>query len=791
MCKKVPNQIALAKFSSPSVYEPSEISTRPSATVSQKQPESAEKVVEVVKIRSSETKPGQIVDKAERNNAKSSESAVVLNGETNSRPKSSRNKKQSTDPTTLTKVSSSSVSPFPAMVSIPRNVLKQQDTAENEVETFFKKLPNSKVDHEELFDRLKSLIGAESFAVLKSMFQKSVLKSEKKKPVENSSKTSSTESTTKKKPKYMNEVQRLMIDVEDSFIGKDVTKIKQSKERLRLPKPNLNDTSSDAYDVQKRRSSESERSSVFRSSTIEKSSPMENDIDYDTNCSDGSTDGSDLILANLKRKKIRKISYSSENTTTSSESPGKSEDCDDLNLSKKQGTKCLPVTSESDDSSNSQKLQSSSDKAHIEQEKTSPTELELTHMKSAYVRLERLNIETLGLRSFHDEVMLMEENSSDSSEPRLVIDENPPEEVNEDIKPIISTMSTQFPTNFDFSQVIVIDDDEDEFIKSCKIPEPEKQFKLLNNLSFLKSTESSQVLYRCIASCDFHCSDINILKFHIERHVLIKFTGYCKICKIHIHKNISSLKDEVDHLEWHVNNEEDVMIASTKIKRRQSAAEKSPRRKIQRFSSTDTSGSPSSTSKSQMSTTLTKVIAEMPVFTMTNEIIDLDELDQIAETPCEVEKENNNNSTTVNEIEEAKARQESSPPPMNGLRIRLLPGDQLSGKITPKKIQLQPQQQEHNPQLFSLLTSPPKPHFLVPNANIQHLKIGNNPTSISAQNVFLGRVISVEGSMLPPPLRSQQVQPQIVRRFTLARNNEPIVQHIRPWLACFERDNKR
>jgi hypothetical protein len=138
------------------------------------------------------------------------------------------------------------------------------------------------------------------------------------------------------------------------------------------------------------------------------------------------------------------------------------------------------------------------------------------------------------------------------------------DDVNLDVKPNILALAP-FSRPFDFTQIVLIDDDEESFINANK---PSKDYKFVNNLSFSKSSSSSEITYRCIPACAFKCSVLDKFKYHIERHVMIKLTGFCQICEKHVNKNISSLKEEVDHLEWHILNGNVVMPDPKPMKKR-------------------------------------------------------------------------------------------------------------------------------------------------------------------------------------------------------------------------------
>lgn len=776
---------------------------------------------------------------------------------------------------------------------------------EDEIAKFFRALPScSHGDSKTTLNRMKSLIGEESFKALESLFQP---QDSPEPQMRNSKMRARSFSCHSKSRSCRNEVEKLLIDVADSFIGEDVTKICT---KLRSKKSNAHDDSSvkeeDDSDLMKTR-----RGTKLRPQLTEVS---DSDSDSDAENSEDSTDGistDDEPLNVTKRKIARRISETSDSSTDKkAENPAAVAVEPQLNI-----------------------------EVDVALSDSLPSHEKLDFEKKCYLKgLDKIDIESLGIKNFYEETDIAD--VSQPSEPTVSTEPtlNSPAVVNDtvvlessdviandfaeenasvDVKP---TNLIKFPPTFDFETVIVIDDDEDEFINSNKAAAEIKEniaekFTTISNLSYGNKAESTQVVYRCIPPCTFVCENLENLRYHIGRHVTDKFTGYCQLCKKHVKKNISSLKDELEHMEWHVINGADKVMpdpAQIPMKKRRFTIDHVPHsRKKQRLMSTDRPPAatdrtptmvaahenfskkrdavktvqlpPSVIPSKTLSRTIPKVktpplIAPRPpavspipttatpipaavapppptVEKPTSQFIDLDAIEvspslvrdiDIISLATQVEKEPNNNTTTATtssapQPEVARSPFKSPSPPKAkspakpvGIRIRALPGDILSGRITPKKTA--PEIPTPQPavstapssgvvrapsQLFTMLTSasqPPPQNQSAPlqiMSNMQQpMRIilqpqrngQNQPARINATNVFYSNYINVNGSVMT----QHQVQSVVSSASSSTQSNSAttsvqvanqiqrvqpaskvvVIEPIRPWLAEFENETK-
>lgn len=680
-----------------------------------------------------------------------------------------------------------------------------QPIQENPVEKFFKDLPNCVAENSEAtLDRMKSLIGEESFKALQTLF------------VQKDSSSSSSSLDTSLPPRAMRsrsksstshkthktEAEQLLEDLADSFIGKDLKESIQTQSKtLRRSRKSNEELSMTTRSGTKIKPVEEEESSDSKDESEEIGTESENET---------------MIHAPVKRATRRMISETDESPC---ETPRDSQ-----------------TSRLSSASTTSSQSSASTEPVNVTEEQT-PSEVKAFdeeecrkkfNVKNCYLKnLEKLDITLLKIQDFYEEVEVLE-----NIAPVAVTDQMPVHSSEEDVKPDISALAPIF----NFEGVIVIDDDEENFVNANKCTE----FTLVSNLSFRKSTDSSATLkitYRCIPGCDYTCYNLGLLKYHVERHVMTRFTGFCQICQKHINKNISSLKDEIEHMEWHAQNGNIVMpdppVSNTIGKRRMTTYERiAPKRS--RFLSTDSpaggsklkspakhlaplaiqststakriSISPTkSTITAQPSTTQsTQDVKPLNIHATTSSlpkpgvIIDLDLDDEEIENNISGnvvtaqnngDKELNNNSTSTSAPEDVNKEKLNMPPPAPaGIRIRSLPGDQLSGRITPKKNPPQSQflQPAQKPKLFQLLATN-IPGLQIPN-NIQvnspsASAMNRQGTSINAQNIYVAKMISLNGPVTIPRMPTVQTQPTIQTQPSI--QTQPTVQPVNPTRALF------
>lgn len=172
-------------------------------------------------------------------------------------------------------------------------------------------------------------------------------------------------------------------------------------------------------------------------------------------------------------------------------------------------------------------------------------------MKEFSIILTKLDNEKLNLTNFYDEVDLDDLREYE----RQNKDSNLSEISEVDVKPVM--IDSVLAPSFSFDGIIEIDDDEEDLLREIEDQEWAECLKFLTiyNLSYAVNPYVRKNHYRCggeTFKCDFESCDEKHFEYHIQRHTLEKWTGFCKLCD-RSYGPITSLNEEFKHMqEYHI-----------------------------------------------------------------------------------------------------------------------------------------------------------------------------------------------------------------------------------------------